>query len=183
MPPFAGVLKEGEQEAILAFVHSVAPSTNEVAKVESDSVQPSRDLYFLNVTGYVTWKDPSGNPAIRPPWGMLHALNLSTGEYAWQIPLGNDELRQEEGAAETGQEGKAGPIVTAGGLIFISGSDDKKFRAFEKSTGKLIWETTLPALANATACTYDVSGKQYVAISVGGTKENPSGSIMAFALP
>ena len=183
MPPFAGVLKEGEQEAILAFVHSVAPSTNEVAKVESDSVQPSRDLYFLNVTGYVTWKDPSGNPAIRPPWGMLHALNLSTGEYAWQIPLGNDALRQEEGAAETGQEGKAGPIVTAGGLIFISGSDDKKFRALEKSTGKLIWETTLPALANATACTYDVSGKQYVAISVGGTKENPSGSIMAFALP
>ena len=183
MPPFAGVLKEGEQEAILAFVHSVAPSTNEVAKVESDSVQPSRELYFLNVTGYVTWKDPSGNPAILPPWGMLHALNLSTGEYVWQIPLGNDALRQEEGGAETGQEGKAGPIVTAGGLIFISGSDDKKFRAFEKSTGKLIWETTLPALANATACTYDVDEKQYVAISVGGTKENPSGSIMAFALP
>jgi len=183
MPPFAGVLKEGEQEAILAFVHIVAPSTNEVAKVDSDSVQPSRELYFLNVSGYVTWKDPSGNPAIRPPWGMLHALNLSTGEYAWQIPLGNDALRQEEGGAETGQEGKAGPIVTAGGLIFISGSDDKKFRALDKSTGRLIWETTLPALANATACTYDVDGKQYVAISVGGTKENPSGSIMAFALP
>lgn len=60
---------------------------------------------------------------------------------------------------------------------------DKKFRAFEKSTGKLLWETTLPALANATACTYQTNGKQYVAISVGGTKENPSGSIMAFAIP
>ena len=183
MPPFAGVLKENEQQAILAFVHSVDLNSNQVAKVETDSTQLARETYFLNTTGYVTWKDPSGNPAITPPWGMLHALNLSTGEYEWQIPLGNDEKRHDEGAPETGQEGKSGPIVTAGGLIFISGSDDKKFRAFEKSTGKLVWETTLPALANATACTYEFNGKQYVAISVGGTKENPSGSIMAFALP
>lgn len=138
---------------------------------------------YLNATGYKTWKDPSGNPAIQPPWGTLHALNLSTGEYEWQIPLGNDESRQIKGAPETGQEGKAGPIVTAGGLIFISGTDDKKLRAFDKSTGKLLWQTTLPALANATACTYQAGGKQYVAISVGGTKENPAGYVMAFALP
>jgi quinoprotein glucose dehydrogenase len=68
-------------------------------------------------------------------------------------------------------------------LIFISGTEDKKLRALDKSSGKLLWETTLPALANATACTYQVKGKQYVAISVGGTTENPSGYIMAFALP
>jgi quinoprotein glucose dehydrogenase len=67
-------------------------------------------------------------------------------------------------------------------LIFIAGAEDKKFSAFEKSTGKLLWETTLPAIGNATACTYHANRKQYVAISVGGTKENPSGSIMAFAL-
>jgi len=138
---------------------------------------------YLNSTGYKTWKDPSGNPAIIPPWGTLHALNLSTGEYEWQIPLGNDEARQVKGAAETGQEGKAGPIVTAGGLLFISGTGDKKLRAFEKSSGKLLWQTTLPALANATACTYQVNGKQFVALSVGGTAENPSGYLMAFALP
>jgi quinoprotein glucose dehydrogenase len=84
---------------------------------------------------------------------------------------------------QTGLEEKAGPIVTAGGLIFIAGAEDKQFRAFEKATGKLLWETTLPAMANATACTYMVKGKQYVALSVGGTKENPSGSTMAFALP
>ncbi|SEJ36733.1 quinoprotein glucose dehydrogenase [Dyadobacter sp. SG02] len=138
---------------------------------------------YLNATGYKTWKDPSGNPAIQPPWGTLHALNLSTGEYEWQIPLGNDESRQIKGAPETGQEGKAGPIVTAGGLIFISGTEDKKLRAFDKSTGKLLWQTTLPALANATACTYQAGGKQYVAISVGGTKENPAGYVMAFSLP
>ena len=181
MPPFAGVLKDNEQEAILAFVHSAAPITIDTVKVEKDTSIASR-AYYMNISGYVTWKDPSGNPAIKPPWGTLHALDLSTGEYIWQIPLGNDEKRQGEGETVTGQEGKSGPIVTAGGLIFISGSDDKKFRALDKSTGKLLWETTLPALANATACTYSVNGKQFVAISVGGTKENPSGSIMAFAL-
>ncbi|MDN5286595.1 MAG: pyrroloquinoline quinone-dependent dehydrogenase [Mucilaginibacter sp.] len=138
---------------------------------------------YINTTAYKTWKDPSGNPAITPPWGTLSAINLATGDYAWQFPLGNDSTRQVKGEPETGQEGKAGPIVTAGGLIFISGTDDKKLRAFDKVSGKLLWQTTLPALANATACTYQVNGKQYIALSVGGTPENPSGSIMAFALP
>jgi quinoprotein glucose dehydrogenase len=183
MPPYAGVLKENELDAIVAFVHSVAPASAKTAKTETDSNSQKRDIFFLNTTGYVTWKDPGGNPAIRPPWGTLHALNLSTGEYTWQLPLGNDEKRQLNGQAETGLEGKSGPIVTAGGLIFIAGAEDKKLRAFEKSSGKLLWETTLPAIANATACTYQVNGKQYVALSVGGTKEKPSGSIMAFALP
>ena len=143
----------------------------------------ARQDQFVNSTGYKTWKDPSGNPAITPPWGTLNALNLSTGEYEWQIALGNDSLRQEKGAPETGQEGKAGPIITAGGVLFISGTDDNKLRAVDKATGKLLWQTTLPAIANATACTYLVNGKQYVALSVGGTIENPSGFIMAFALP
>lgn len=182
MPPFAGVLKEDELNAILAFVHSPPENGQKVTKSADTVQEPVRDMY-LNTTGYATWKDPSGNPAIRPPWGRLHALNLSTGEYEWQIPMGNDSKRQIKGEPETGLEGKSGPIVTAGGLIFIAGADDKKFRAFEKSTGKLLWETTLPAMANATACTYQVNGKQYVALSIGGTKDNPSGSIMAFALP
>ena len=77
----------------------------------------------------------------------------------------------------------SGPIDPAGGLIFISGTQDRKLRAFEKRNGKLVWQTTLPGVANATACTYMSGGKQYVALSVGGTKENPSGSVMAFALP
>jgi quinoprotein glucose dehydrogenase len=143
----------------------------------------ARPDQFVNSTGYKTWKDPNGNPAITPPWGTLNALNLATGEYEWQIPLGNDSLRQRTGESETGQEGKAGPIVTAGGVIFISGTDDRKLRALDKATGKLLWQTFLPAIANATACTYYVYGKQYVALSVGGTTENPSGFIMAFALP
>lgn len=182
MPPFAGVLTEQQLDVILSYVHSVGANSKGLAKVDGEGAQPVKELY-MNTTGYVTWKDPSGNPAITPPWGMLHALNLSTGEYEWEIPLGNDETRKADGADETGLEGKSGPVVTAGGLIFIAGAEDKKLRAINKSTGKLLWETTLPAMANATACTYMVNGKQYVALSVGGTKENPSGSIMAFKLP
>ena len=181
MPPYAGVLNDDQLDAIVSYVHSVSSDSKGLAKVEGEGAQPVRDMY-MNTTGYVTWKDPSGNPAIKPPWGMLHALNLTTGEYEWEIPLGNDDKRQSQGGPETGLEGKSGPTVTAGGLIFIAGAEDKKFRAFQKSTGKLLWETTLPAMANATACTYMVKGRQYVALSVGGTKENPSGSIMAFAL-
>jgi len=143
----------------------------------------ARPDQFVNSTGYKTWKDPDGNPAITPPWGTLNALNLATGEYEWQIPLGNDSLRQRTGLPETGQEGKAGPVVTAVGVILISGTDDRKLRALDKATGKLLWQTSLPAIANATACTYYANGKQYVALSVGGTSENPSGFIMAFALP
>lgn len=182
MPPFAGVLKENELNAILAFVHSADQNPKKSAQVEIVSSKKVPDMY-LNTTGYTTWKDPSGNPAVRPPWGTLHALNLSTGQYEWQIPLGNDPDRQEKGKPQTGLEGKSGPTITAGGLIFIAGSQDKKFRAIELATGKLLWETTLPAVANANACTYSVNGKQYVAISVGGIKENPSGFVMAFTLP
>lgn len=182
MPGYASVLSNDQQNAILAFIHELPTNAELTGKVQEKQTENTPTRY-LNTTGYITWKDPSGNPALTPPWGTLHALNLSTGEYEWQIPFGNDEQRQIKGGPETGLEGKAGPVVTAGGLIFIGGNEDKKFKAFEKSTGKLLWETTLPAMANATACTYEANGKQYVALSVGGTTENPSGFIMTFALP
>jgi len=80
MPSFAGVLKEGEQEAILAYIYGIDESAaNRAVAISKNELTPAKDLY-LNTTGYTTWKDPSGNPAISPPWGTLHALNLSTGE-------------------------------------------------------------------------------------------------------
>jgi quinoprotein glucose dehydrogenase len=120
---------------------------------------------------------------MKGPWNTLSALNLSTGEYAWQIPVGNDEKLQEKGGSITGLLARSGPMVTAGGLVFISGAADKKLWAFDKSTGKTVWETSLPAANNANVCSFSIGGKQFVALGVGGTKENPSGSIMAFALP
>lgn len=182
MPAFASVVK-GKEKAIIAFLYErEQQSTNAVTKFETGKTKAGADKY-LNLTAYGHFRDPDGNPALRPPWGTLSAVNLTTGEYDWQIPLGNDDKRQIKDGPETGQEGSAGPIVTAGGLIFISGTNDKKLRAFDKKTGKLLWKTDLPGVANATACTYMSAGKQYVALSVGGTKENPSGFIMAFKIP
>ncbi|MEZ4824672.1 MAG: PQQ-binding-like beta-propeller repeat protein [Bacteroidia bacterium] len=112
----------------------------------------------------------------------MTALDLNTGEYLWKIPLGNYPERQKPGAPETGTENYGGPIVTAGGLIFIGATQDKKFRAFDKNTGEKLWETTLPGGGFASPSTYVCDGKQYVVISVSGTEESPGGAIMAFAL-
>ncbi len=135
------------------------------------------------MTAYAEFVDRDGHPAIKPPWGTLNAINLNTGEYEWKITLGNDPELQEKGAPITGSSSLSGPVATAGGLVFMSGTKDKKFFAFDKTTGKLLWEITLPAVGSSTPCTYMSNGKQYVALSVGGNKENPAGYIIAFALP
>ncbi|MCF2505064.1 PQQ-binding-like beta-propeller repeat protein [Dyadobacter sp. CY107] len=181
MPAFASVVK-GKEKGIIAFLYEREQNSSKVTKMETGQTKAGAEKY-LNLTAYGHFRDPDGNPALRPPWGTLNAINLTTGEYEWQIPLGNNARLQAKDSPETGQEGSAGPIVTAGGLIFISGTNDKKLRAINKQTGKVLWQTLLPGVANATACTYMHQGKQYVALSVGGNKGNPSGSIMAFKLP
>ena len=90
---------------------------------------------------------------------------------------------KKKGGPVTGSTGSPGPIVTRGGLVFLGGSRDRSFQAFDKATGKLLWEKTLPGFASSTPCTYRSKGKQYIAVSVSGSKEIPSGFIMAFALP
>ncbi|MFN4145873.1 MAG: pyrroloquinoline quinone-dependent dehydrogenase [Runella sp.] len=179
MPGYKGVLTAQEENAIMAFLYDKLDAKIEVPQTLATKEEPLR---YMNTSAYATWSDPSGNPALKTPWATLNALNLSTGEYEWQIPIGNDEKRQQS-AEPTGLLARSGPMVTAGGLVFISGAADKKLWAFDKKTGKQVWETTLPAANNANVCSYFVKGKQYIALSVGGTPENPSGSIMAFALP
>ena len=180
MPGYKGVITAQEESGIIAFLYDMKDATIDAPQITDGEEKPKR---FMNITPYRTWSDPSGNPAMKAPWNTLNALNLNTGEYDWQIPLGNDEKLQEEGGPDTGLLARSGPMVTAGGLVFISGAADKKLWAIDKKSGQLIWETELPAANNANVCSYSVNGKQYVALSVGGTEENPSGSIMAFALP
>jgi quinoprotein glucose dehydrogenase len=160
-----------------------------IAKGEENKVAASEssvtDIKYLS-DGYKKFLDPQGYPAIQPPWGTLNAINLNTGEYAWKIPLGEYPELTAQGMKDTGSENYGGPVVTAGGLIFIGATCyDKKFRALDKATGKLLWETTLPAAGNATPAIYEINGRQFVVIAAGGGKsKDPSGgSYAAFALP
>src|SRR5215472_340557 len=140
-------------------------------------------------TGYKKFLDPEGYPATAPPWGTLNAINLNTGEYAWKIPLGEYPELVEKGMKDTGSENYGGPIVTAGGLVFIAATNfDRKFRAFDKSTGELLWESTLPYSGNATPITYEIDGRQYVVIYATGGKAGQVGGgsggvYVAYALP
>jgi quinoprotein glucose dehydrogenase len=159
--------------------------TGENKELSSSEPQPPGMKYRL--TGYRRFLDPDGYPAITPPWGTLNAIDLNTGQYKWKISLGEYPELAAKGMKNTGSENYGGPIVTAGGLLFIGATNyDKKFRAFDKATGELLWETTLPFAGNATPVTYAVNGRQYVVIAAGGGKDPKSGSggvYVAFALP
>lgn len=136
--------------------------------------------------GYILMRDPDGYPPLTPPWGTLNAIDLNKGEIRWQIPLGEYPELVAKGVKNTGSDNYGGPVVTKSGLLFIGATNfDKKFRVFDKLTGKMLWETVLPAAGNATPSVYEIDGREYVVIVCGGGKNDaPSGSsIVAFALP
>jgi quinoprotein glucose dehydrogenase len=179
MPGFTS-LTHDQLEALIDYVIS-----GESKELQSPGEMPPEIKYRF--TGYRKFLDPQGYPAITPPWGTLNAINLDTGEYAWKIPLGEYPELAAQGLKNTGSENYGGPIVTAGGLLFIAATNfDRKFRAFDKSTGELLWETTLPFSGNATPATYEIDGRQYVVIAAGSGKDPKQGSggiYVAFALP
>ena len=135
--------------------------------------------------GYERWRDSSGLPAIKPPWGTLSAIDLNTGEYRWRIPLGEFAALTARGIPVTGTEQYGGPIVTRGGLVFIAATQDGKIRAFDKSAGRLLWEAMLPAPGYATPSTFAVHGRQFVVVAAGGGKlgSKSSDTYVAFTLP
>ena len=136
------------------------------------------------ITGYNKFLTKEGYPAIKPPWGTLNAIKVSTGEYVWKIPLGEYPEFKEKGIV-TGTENYGGPVVTSGGLVFIAATRDSKIRAFDKLTGKQLWEYQLPAPGFATPAVYQYKGRQYLVIACGGGKlgANSSDAYIAFALP
>jgi quinoprotein glucose dehydrogenase len=180
MPSFS-FLSEDEIEAIIAFLQD--PDAPDVSPVEITMSRAPQVPYSHK--GYNRWLDPEGYPAIKPPWGTLNAIDLNTGEHVWNIPLGEFRELTERGIPQTGTENYGGPVVTAGGVLFIGATQDEKFRAFDKNTGELLWETQLPAGGYATPAVYEVDGKQYVVIAAGGGKmgTKPGDTYVAFSLP
>ena len=192
-PELSAILRQGagrmpgrpelDDESVNAIVeYLVTGEDSASASGEGESTtQPYR------FTGYKRFLDPEGYPAVAPPWGTLNAIDLTTGEYAWQIPFGEYPELVASGLKNTGSENYGGPIVTAGGLLFIAATSyDKKLRAFDKLSGDVLWEWTLPFAGNATPSTFEAEGRQFVVIAAGGGRagDAPTGGLyVAFALP
>jgi quinoprotein glucose dehydrogenase len=183
MPGFSN-LADDQIDGLLAYLTNPSARQYDSKELMTPAPEPSAIKYHF--TGYHKFLDPDGYPAVAPPWGTLNAINLNTGEYVWKIPLGEYPELAAKGLRNTGTENYGGPVVTAGGLLFIGATNfDKKFRAFDKTTGALLWETTLPFSGNATPATYEVNGRQFVVIAAGGGKDLKSksgGVYVAFAL-
>lgn len=181
MPGFARLGNDGIH-AVVEYVYRGKDSAANVQESDKNFMKYQSDGYnrFLDVDGY---------PAIQPPWGTLSSINLDNGKINWQIPLGEYPELAAQGIRNTGTENYGGPVVTAGGLIFIAATSfDNKFRAFDKKTGELLWEATLPVAGNATPATYEVNGRQFVVIAAGGGKTRGKAGVaqakyVAFALP
>jgi len=176
MPAFAA-LTPREKRDIAQYL------LNSSDQQETTASGPDR----YDTTGYKAFVDPDGYPATAAPWGTLNAINLDTGEYLWRVPLGEYPALAAQGQKDTGSENYGGPVLTAGGVIFIASTVvDKKIRAFDPKNGKELWEATLPFSANSTPAVYSVGGREYVVIATGGGRAPrvPTGGVyVAFALP
>jgi len=182
-PMLIGVAQRLSKEQVAALIHQGKGRMPAFPKLQSEELDSllrfPRVSDSLNVagtqeaqysfTGYRKFLDPDNYSAIAPPWGTLNAIDLSTGNYLWKIPFGEYPDLATKGIKNTGSENYGGPIVTAGGLVFIGATlYDYKFHAFDSRNGKLLWEAQLQYAGRATPATYMVDGKQYVVVTTGG---------------
>lgn len=186
----AFLLNKQDKEPGVATAKKRKGATDEPKEPTSDnkSVQPKKSILDevpYTMTGYNRFLDKNGYPGIKPPWGTLNAVDLNTGKLLWKVPLGEYEELTKKGIPPTGTECYGGPLVTKGGLVFIGATKDAKIRAFDKESGKIIWEAQLPVPAYATPATYTIDGRQYVVIACGGGKigSKSGDQYVAFALP
>lgn len=167
MPSFVN-LPLAQRQSVVAYLFNLKNQklTREAQSVKEDTATIHQKRY--KIKGYTQLKDQFGYPGIKPPWGTLNAIDLSTGEYVWKRTLGVYPELVKKGVPETGTQLFGGGVVTAGGVIFMAASRDEMFRAIDKKTGKTLWEFQLPAGGYATPATYEVGGQQYVVIAAGG---------------
>jgi quinoprotein glucose dehydrogenase len=183
MMPAFDFLKQQDKEAIASFILNDKSAKKKPYIHEVTAVEKHRQVPY-SPSGYNKFLSKSGLPALSPPWGTLSAVDLNTGDRKWQVVLGDGDTKGTNGL-KTGTENYGGPAITAGGLLFIAATKDSKFRAFNKRTGALLWETDLPNAGFATPAIYEMNGKQVIVIACGGGKlKTASGdSYVAFALP
>jgi quinoprotein glucose dehydrogenase len=164
----------------------------DTAQVRENSSRLGAEYTRMHGTPYVMTRRiitaESGLPCSPPPWGSLVAIDLKSGNKAWESTLGDIAGLQPKlkGAlpAPTGMPNLGGPIATATGLVFVGAAMDHFIRAFDIETGRELWRAELPAGARATPMTYVLKGKQFVVIAAGGNENWGAGdSIVAFALP
>ena len=182
MMPALKQLSEGEKDALASFILDIK-STQDTKFITPLKVKdPYFNMPYVG-TGYRKFLTREGYPAVDTPWGTLNAINLNTGKLEWKTTLGDYPELKAKGI-HSGTENYGGPVVTAGGLLFIAATSDKMIRAFNKRTGQLLWEQQLPAAGFATPAVYEKDGKQFLVIACGGGKlGKPSGdSYVAFAL-
>lgn len=185
MMPSFGFLTDSQKRSVADFMLGNNPpeeAAGRSGEVAGDDVLGGVPYSF---TGYNRWLDTNGYPAIKPPWGTLNAIDLNTGEYRWRARLGEDPALTARGIPPTGLENYGGPLAIGGGLVFIGASKDEMFRAFDQRTGKILWQTKLPAGGYASPATYEFKGRQYIVIACGGGKMGTKSgdAYMAFALP
>ena len=165
----------GRSRAFQRFLGAAGPS------------DPGKDGKLIYThSGYNLLLDHKGYPANKPPWGTLTAIDLDSGQFAWQVPLGEYPELAARGQGGTGSQNYGGPVVTAGGLVFIAATlFDNRIRAFDKASGQVLWQYELPAAGVATPAVYEAGGRQFIVITAGGHKfgGRKSGQYLAFALP
>jgi quinoprotein glucose dehydrogenase len=182
MMPAFNRLSPAEQRALIAFLWGDRLEVEKKEVMSEQQTAPGEQLY--RISGFTKFLSKDGYPAIAPPWGTLHAIDLNTGEYRWTKVFGDYPDLRAKGIEQTGSESYGGPVITKSGVLFIAGTRDAKFRAYNSRDGELLWETQLPAAGFATPSTYEADGKQYVVIACGGTKLGAPGgdSYVAFSL-
>jgi quinoprotein glucose dehydrogenase len=178
MPAFTQ-FENAEVDALIRFV--VEGKVPEGIVEQSDN---ALDKYVM--TGFRLFLDEEGFPGTRPPWGTLNAVDLNTLTIQWKVPLGDYPDLTARGLSGLGTQNFGGCVATAGGLVFMGGSADEMFRAFDADTGEVLWSYKLPAGGYAVPSVYEVNGRQFIVIAAGGANRigTPSGdSYVAFALP